>query len=106
VVPDGVLADPAVAVTSALLAAFTRDLSAGARESTLELLLRIVTARGGAAGLAERCRARAREGLWILYRELLRGHADATDDILAAIETEPDRLRAFRAHDRLNGGTA
>jgi hypothetical protein len=48
--------------------------------------------------LAERCRAKAREGLWIFYKELVDGDgtdSEAAFEILERIETDSSRLEAF-----------
>jgi hypothetical protein len=48
--------------------------------------------------LAERCRAKAREGLWVLYRLLVDGDEVqrlCVYDILEKIETDSSRLEAF-----------
>lgn len=49
----------------------------------------------GNDGLGDACRAKAREGLWLLYRELLTGERDAAREILDIIDPEPDRLRSI-----------
>jgi hypothetical protein len=75
------------------------------KNTILELLTEIVTgvpdqsevALGNTA-LADRCRAKAREGLWILYKLFVDG--DETQrilvfDVLEIIETDSSRLDAF-----------
>lgn len=49
----------------------------------------------GNGDLTAICRARAREGLWLLYRELQLGERDAARDVIEAVETNPSRLMAF-----------
>jgi hypothetical protein len=52
----------------------------------------------GNNGLADRCRAKAREGLWVLYQLFVGGNEVQrcfVFDVLEAIETDASRLEAF-----------
>ena len=46
--------------------------------------------------LAERCVAKAKEGIWVLYSSLRGTNADFVLDILAALDDDRYRLEAFR----------
>jgi hypothetical protein len=50
----------------------------------------------GNVDLGKRCRSKAREGLWILYRELLSDGNEMVYEILEKIETDSSRLEFFR----------
>ena len=100
VVVQGQLFEAAVATTQVLTAALVDEGRPGhVRIGILELLFQMVsgeahesaTARG-AADLGEQCRSAAREGLWILYRELIAGEAAAAREVLDVIERERARL--------------
>lgn len=73
------------------------------KTTVLELLFWIISADGpdrnevalGNVDLLEKCRAKAREGLWIFYRELSSIHREAAFEILKKIETDHSRLEAF-----------
>ena len=73
-----------------------------ARASVLELIFQMVaygSREPDNPDLTERCRARAREGLWDLYRIFMEENdndSDAAAIILEVIETDPERLAAFR----------
>lgn len=52
----------------------------------------------GNSGLGERCRAKAREGLWILYETLVNENSNNSElafEILQRIETDSSRLETF-----------
>jgi len=102
VVLQGQLFEAAADVVPVLLAALVDERPRHVRIAVLELLFQIVTGEPhveeverGNADLTETCRARAREGLWLLYRELVEGERDAARDVLQAVETDSARLMAF-----------
>ncbi|MFD4562147.1 hypothetical protein ACFWP5_48950 [Streptomyces sp. NPDC058469] len=96
--------EPAVPVTSVLMAALAGDLSDGARIQCLDLLIRLVDTDDDES--ADMCQQIARQGLWGLYRDMWSGASRAlvgyAYEILQVIETEEDRLRAFRDSGQLN----
>lgn len=49
----------------------------------------------GNSEIRERCRAKAREGLWLLYNDLLFGKSEAAAEIIEIIETDASRLETF-----------
>jgi hypothetical protein len=73
-----------------------------ARASVLELIFQMIAYNPGEPenpDLTERCRARAREGLWDLYRIFMEDNDDDSEAaaiILEVIDTDPERLAAFR----------
>jgi hypothetical protein len=73
-----------------------------ARASVLELIFQMVaygSREPDNADLTQRCRDRAREGLWDLYRIFMEENdndSEAAAIILEVIETDPERLAAFR----------
>jgi hypothetical protein len=105
VVVQGRLFNSAVPVVPVILAALTEPMSRPARVWLLELLFQIVNGEShetevehGNPDLGERCREHARQGMWVLYRELHQGDARAARvvlDVLApADERTHDILRA------------
>ena len=76
------------------------------KNTFLELLFQIVAGVPdqsevvlGNFDLGERCRAKAREGLWILYKEFIDGDKVQSAfvlDVLEIIEIDSSRLEAFR----------
>jgi hypothetical protein len=100
VVVQGQLYQAAVQVAGVILAALACvDRPRWVRVSLLELLFQIVNGSPhesevavGFGDLAEACRAAARQGLWVLYRELLDGERAAAKEILEVVEVESDRL--------------
>jgi hypothetical protein len=102
VVVQGSLFQAAPAVVDVVMAALASgELSAPARVASIELLYQLVRgesdvteAERGVSDLGERCRRQAREGIWLLYRELAAGSADGVRDILDVIEADPRRLSA------------
>ena len=94
--------DASVFLVSALVAALVDPRPRHVRIAVLDLLFQIVCgepheeeiARGN-HDLTERCREAARQGLWILYRELLTGERDAARDVLEVIEHDSARLLTF-----------
>ncbi|MFF9568320.1 hypothetical protein [Streptomyces sp. NPDC014685] len=103
-----VLWEPAPAVASVALAALADDAAPTVRERFLDLLQRLVagestdgeSARQG-FDLPERCRGLARQGLWLLYGEVMAnrslGTAGAAFEILTVVE--PDRARLQRVRE-------
>ena len=75
------------------------------KTNIFELLFQIVAGEPhqyeialGNSNLAEKCRAKAREGLWILYKELINGDNTSSEmafEILQRIETDFSRLETF-----------
>ncbi|MGI5457126.1 hypothetical protein ACQEWB_28980 [Streptomyces sp. CA-249302] len=90
--------EPAVPVTSVLMAALAGDLSDGARLVCLDLLGRLVDTDDEDS--AQACQEIARQGLWLLYRDLWsgisRGATDCAYYVLRVIETDEERLHAFK----------
>lgn len=102
VVVQGQLFEAAAVVVPVLIAALLDDRPRHVRIAVLDLLFQIVSAEPhaeeierGNLDLTETCRARAREGLWLLYREFLVGERDAALDVIEAVETDSARLMAF-----------
>lgn len=102
IVVQGQLFEAAVAVVPVLVAGLLEDLSPHARAGMLELLFQIVSGEAheeevirGVSGLGEACRNRAREGIWILYREFLSGQGAAAREILEVVELDRQRLDFF-----------
>jgi hypothetical protein len=108
------LTAPSVPTASVALAALSEDISDAARHSFLELLLCLAAGEGQAldpalAGrdLVRECRGAIRNGLWILYGEVL--HPRSVDtasnafETLRLVEEDQDRLDRVRevASDRL-----
>lgn len=79
------------------------------KATILELLFWIVSGipaqseiASGNSELGERCRAKAREGLWILYRELFGKNSEAVLEVLEKIETDSSRLETFLKAKKTN----
>jgi hypothetical protein len=96
-----------VPTASVALAALAGDISDAARHAFLELLLNLAAGEGTAldpalAGrdLVEECRAAIRNGLWILYAEMM--HPVSVDaasnafETLSLVEEDQDRLDRVR----------
>ncbi|OII68931.1 hypothetical protein [Streptomyces sp. CC77] len=103
VVVQGALYGAALPVVPVLPAALLDDLSADARDHVLELLYQIVAgeagedeAARGSGALGDRCRAAAREGLWLVYRELGTRRRDLAEAILDRVEEDRARLAHHR----------
>lgn len=96
VLPAGeVLVEPSLPTLGVLLAALTGDLPDSGREMVYHLLLGLV---GDNAGPVEQFRAKAREGLWLFYAEVLTGTSRANAfEILEIIEEDQDRVERLRA---------
>jgi hypothetical protein len=93
---------PAVSVLIAALACPERP--DWVRIGLLDLLFQLVNGTSdesevanGLGDLAITCKQAARQGLWVLYRELLEGEQDAAKDVLEEIEEDHDRLAAVLA---------
>ncbi|WP_236239993.1 hypothetical protein [Streptomyces sp. CC228A] len=104
VVVQGQLYGAALPTVPVLLAALLDDLSADARDLVLELLFQIVAgeadeeeAARGNVDLGDRCRAAARQGLWLVYRELGTRRRETAVAVLERIEDDKARLAAYCA---------
>jgi hypothetical protein len=103
VVVQGQLFQAAESVVPVLLAALVEPRPEHVRASVLELLFQILAGHADETevalsngGVADACKARAREGLWVLYGELQFGHREAAIECIELIETDPTRLAALR----------
>ena len=101
------LTAPSVPTASVALAALAGDISDAARHAFLELLLNLAAGEGTAldpalAGrdLVEECRAAIRNGLWILYAEMMHpvsvDTASSAFEALSLVEEDQDRLDRVR----------
>ncbi|MGW0945014.1 hypothetical protein ACWD4O_21025 [Streptomyces sp. NPDC002623] len=111
--PADELLPVSAAFVSVAFAALTGPLSEPARRETLGWVLRILGPAVDSGGpVAEACVAAAREGLWVLYSEVMQGASAAgaayAFEALMLIEEDLDRLRAVQAAagDRLPGDLA
>jgi hypothetical protein len=102
VVLQGQLFEAAAVLVPVLLAALADERPRHVRIALLDLLFQIVSGEPhveeierGNIDLTEMCRARAREGLWVLYREFLVGERDAARDVIELVETDSARVMAF-----------
>ncbi|MFL6073305.1 MAG: hypothetical protein ACJ73S_07925 [Mycobacteriales bacterium] len=103
VVVQGQLFEAAPAAVSVIMAALADELSSASRGWCLELLFQLVSGESnqeavgrGNLDLGERCRANAREGLWLLYAEMARGKFDgAAQQVIQVLEHDKDRFNAF-----------
>ncbi|WP_143020363.1 hypothetical protein [Sinosporangium album] len=102
VVVQGQLFEAAQYVVPALIVGLLEDLARPARHATLELLFQIVSGEShlseverGLPDLGESCRQRAREGLWVIYRELAVGLYAPARSILECVELDSIRLADF-----------
>lgn len=102
VVVQGQLYNSAEFVVPVLLAALLEPRPRHTTIGILELLFQIVSGQShedevllGCADLGDRCKARAREGIWVLYGELMHGLRESAQEIVAVIETDPTRLDAI-----------
>ncbi|WP_101254203.1 hypothetical protein [Streptomyces barkulensis] len=107
VVVQGQLFDSALPVLSVLLAALTEEISVEARDAVVELIHQIVSGESdeeeverGNPDLGPRCRELAREGLWLLYRELGTRRRENAEAILEAIDPDGERLAVLRSSVR------
>ena len=102
IVRQGQLYEAALPTVPVLIAALIPpDRPSWVRAGLLDLLFQLVNGTAHEServlsdvDLAANCRAAAREGLWVLYRELIDGEQDAAKDVLLEIETDRDRLAA------------
>ncbi|OJF09812.1 hypothetical protein [Couchioplanes caeruleus] len=99
--------DPALAVTSVVLAALADDVSPVARACLTDLLLGILSADGQSLELAAEgrdmvfeCQEAARRGTWTLYAEIMSGRdidaANNSFECLVVIDEDEDRLSRIR----------
>ncbi len=102
VVVQGQLFDAALAVVPVLLAALAEPSPGYVRVTCVELLFQIVHGEAhtlevvaGNAALGAQCRDAAREGLWLLYRELLSEQREGAREVIEVIERSPDRLEHY-----------
>ena len=100
VVVQGQLFQAAEPVVSVLLAALLDQSPLHIRSRILELLFQILSGHPDESevaasneGLAERCKSKAREGLWVLYREMREGEQDAARECIELIELDRERLQ-------------
>ena len=95
--------EPAAPVTSVLMAALAGDLSDGARFVCLDLLGRLVDTDDEQS--AEVCQEIARQGLWLLYRDMwsdtFPGMVSNAYYVLSVIESDQERLRTYRDSGRI-----
>ncbi|MER6943869.1 hypothetical protein ABT294_07590 [Nonomuraea sp. NPDC000554] len=83
------------------MAGLLDEIARPARIGALDLLYQLVTGTPhpdeaeSHPALGEECQKRAREGIWVIYRELLHGESDAAKDILEVIEDDTARLHSF-----------
>ncbi|QNE77748.1 hypothetical protein F0344_26945 [Streptomyces finlayi] len=104
VVVQSQLHSAALPTVSVLLAALLDEMSADARDAVVELLLQIVMGESakdeialGNTNLGDQCRAAARNGLWLVYRELGTRRRETAEAILEHIEDDKPRLAAYLA---------
>lgn len=103
VVVQGFVFEAAPYTVSALVAALVKpDRPKFVRTGLLELLFQIVHGEThpeekarGMGDLAEMCRDRAREGLWLLYRECLSDRDAGAIEVIQLVDSEADRLGSF-----------
>ncbi len=102
VVVQGQLFEAAEDVVPVLLAALLEPSPSLVRISILELLFQIVSGDSHSeepdVALGEKCRLRAREGLWVLYGELKSTHfgwREAAAEIIEVIAPDSRRLPSF-----------
>ncbi|MEH0576788.1 MULTISPECIES: hypothetical protein [Streptomyces] len=93
-----------VPVASVLMAALAGDLTPGVRFVCLDLLCGLVFNDGDDSSKA--CQEIARQGLWLLYRDLwsgaLPGIVGCAYYVLRVIEDDGDRLSAYRNAGQLD----
>ncbi|MET8161228.1 hypothetical protein ABZT47_33135 [Sphaerisporangium sp. NPDC005289] len=108
VVVQGQLYNSAPPLVSVLTAALLDELERPAKIGILDLLYQIVSGEShpdevgaGNPDLGWRCRHKAREGIWVFYRELLIGESAAAWDVLEVIDEDAERLAAFSTRRKL-----
>ncbi|MER6536626.1 hypothetical protein ABT215_23025 [Streptomyces sp900105755] len=101
---QSMLFEAAVPAVSVILAALTEELTPFVRSHFLVTLLFAVSGEShssetgaGRESLDEECYERAREGLWVLYREAMSGDTENALDVLEIIEEDEIRFSRFRA---------
>ncbi len=102
IVRQGKLFEAALPAVPVLVAALVwAERPSWVRAALLDLLFQLVNGTAHETervlsdiDLAGSCRAAAREGLWVFYRELIDGEQDAAKDLLVEIETDRARLAA------------
>ncbi|MFC4455138.1 hypothetical protein [Deinococcus sonorensis] len=99
---QGQLYEAAEPLVSVLMASLLDDLPDNIKGCVFELIYQIVAGVEdeselllGNTGLAERCRQRAREGLWLLYKEYRHTRFELVRLILEKIELDEDRFHQF-----------
>jgi hypothetical protein len=102
VVVQGQLFQVAEAVTSVLISSLLNKRGNHVKIGVLELLLQIVLAvphqeeiKLGNFELSEKCKSKAREGIWLLYDELIAGEKAGAYEILEVIEGDKSKLDYF-----------
>ena len=88
VILAGYAEHPPVWVESEFLNALHGIILGEPHESEMEL---------GNGDLVDRCRERARDGIWVLYARLSTFNADFLMDILEELDTDKDRFQAYRS---------
>ncbi|MCG6497676.1 hypothetical protein [Kitasatospora sp. A2-31] len=101
------LFEVAVPAVSVILAALAGELSALARDHLLITLWRLAAGDAhnteqalGRVGLGDECRAKAREGLWLILQLGLTGSADDADtaaDLCELIDLDDNRSALYQA---------
>lgn len=105
----GLLMEPAPAVVSVFLAALADEAAPAVRDHVVETISDLVLGEGTSnevrdtsRDLVEECRAAARPGIWIIYREVFHGaDEDTKDHAFHAIARVDDLDRAQRVQAAL-----
>lgn len=103
VVVQGQVFEAAEYVVQVIMAALVKpDRPRHVRIDLLELLFQIIHGiphqqeiERGMADLVERCKDKARQGLWLLYRELLGESHDAAKEIIELLDPDKSRIDCF-----------
>lgn len=101
VVVQGTVFEAAEPVVGVLVAALAETRPFCVRVAALGLLFQILAGAPSqsdnlaSVDLVDRCRRRARDGLWVLIHEFVNGASDAAADVLNIIDAE--HFEAFRA---------
>ena len=89
--------EPAVPLASVFMAALVGDLSAGARATVLQILLNLVLNDDDDS--SDECQDIAREGLWVLYGDLLALHSGDVSwyayKVLEVVDRDEGRLADY-----------
>lgn len=100
---QSMLFEAAVPAVQVILAALTEELAPFVRSHFLVTLLFAVSGEShssetaaGRDSLEEECYEKARDGLWVLYREAVSGDTENALDILEIIEEDETRFSHFR----------